>query len=656
MHAKPGRTAVRRTLLVTVLTVLLLGMIPVISTAVSSETSAQIQGHAVSISSGHFNTCAASRGVARCWGMGNAAQNGNGDAYRRTIPTPVVGMTDATVIASGSEFTCALLRSGRVQCWGSLYGSAVPIDIAGITDATAMDASGGNVCAVLADHSLKCWGSNSGGQLRTNAFQSTLTPQTMADVSNVASVDVGYNDICVVHTDATAGCWGYNLGHYNAAPSSVRSISAGWYHACAVLLNGTVRCWGQNGGGELGNGTTTASSSPVEAVGITNAISVSAGEHNTCAVLGDGTAKCWGANTNGEVGDGTTTRVTTPKTVNGLDHVTAISIDSTHSCAAQWNREIRCWGANEEGWLGNGTVIASLVPVTAVGAFPIIEAPASPTSLIATPGDSSAQISFTAGADGGEPVANYEYQIDGSSWLPLDPTDAISPIIIGGLSNGTSASIRIRAVNDIGDSGAPSDPVAVSPRGVPSAPISVSATAGSESASIRFASIIDGGAPIEKFQFSVDDGGTWSDAQNGTSSPVTIPDLTNGVTYSIRIRAVNVAGPGAASSAVSVTPSFPAPAIGSVSSPVSHQILINWSTLTPSVGRVLWYRALVFQTGSVIRVSSCWASRSSQSCTAVRHFANSTTYDVSIKAVLGLGGHVHRSTLLSSPIQITSHG
>ena len=107
----------------------------------------------------------------------------------------------------------------------------------------------------------------------------------------------------------------------------------------------------------------------------------------------------------------------------------------------------------------------------------------------------------------------------------------------------------------------------------------------------------------------------------------------------------------------SVTLAAPAPTIGSVSAPARRQVLINWSTLTPSVGRVLWYRALVFQTGTSTKVATCWGASTDQSCTANRReIANSTTYDVSIKAVLGLGGHVHRSTLLSSPIQITSHG
>jgi alpha-tubulin suppressor-like RCC1 family protein len=40
-------------------------------------------------------------------------------------------------------------------------------------------------------------------------------------------------------------------------------IGGGTYHSLALLKNGTTKAWGYNGTGQLGNGTTTNSSTPV---------------------------------------------------------------------------------------------------------------------------------------------------------------------------------------------------------------------------------------------------------------------------------------------------------------------------------------------------------------------------------------------------------
>ena len=77
--------------------------------------------------------------------------------------------------------------------------------------------------------------------------------------------------------------------------------------------------------------------------------------------------------------------------------------------------------------------------------------PSAPTSLSATAGDRQVQISFTAGADGGSPITNYEYTINGgTTWTQLNPADGTSPVTIPGLTNGTSYTLALRAVNAVG--------------------------------------------------------------------------------------------------------------------------------------------------------------------------------------------------------------
>jgi len=76
-----------------------------------------------------------------------------------------------------------------------------------------------------------------------------------------------------------------------------------------------VKCWGYNADGELGNGSTTQSSTPVTVRGITDAIAVSAGSQHTCAVLSGGGARCWGTNEFGQLGNGKTGNSSIPVAV-----------------------------------------------------------------------------------------------------------------------------------------------------------------------------------------------------------------------------------------------------------------------------------------------------------------------------------------------------
>jgi hypothetical protein len=189
-----------------------------------------------------------------------------------------------------------------------------------------------------------------------------------------------------------------------------------------------------------------------------------------------------------------------------------------------------------------------------IAAASLPSAPAAPTSLVATGGDGQASISFTAGSDRGTAISNYKYSLDGTTYTALSPIDVSSPITIPGLTNGTSYSIYLKAVNANGD-GTASTAVSVTPSTTPAAPTSLVATAGDGQASISFTAGSNGGSAITNYKYSID--GTTYTALSpvDTSSPITIPGLTNGTSYSIYLKAVNANGDGTASTAVSVTPS-----------------------------------------------------------------------------------------------------
>jgi len=182
--------------------------------------------------------------------------------------------------------------------------------------------------------------------------------------------------------------------------------------------------------------------------------------------------------------------------------------------------------------------------------------------------DSSAVCYFISpSANGGAEITNYEYSIDdGSTWAAASPAQTSSPIVISGLVNGTTYAMRLRAVNEAG-AGVSSNAVSVKPIAPASAPSISSVTAGNGQATLSIsapAQIND--SSLSGYDYSINNGSTWSHFASVTG-PFTITGLTNATAYQVKVRAVNSAGAGEASSVVTVNPTklIPAkPAIASV--------------------------------------------------------------------------------------------
>src|SRR5665213_2287289 len=141
---------------------------------------------------------------------------------------------------------------------------------------------------------------------------------------------------------------------------------------------GSVLAWGDNGDGELGNGTVTASSVPVavSAPPGTTFVQIAAEDDGSLALSSTGQVYAWGYNGQGELGDGSTTNSDTPVAVSagaipGGATITQIAGGGRHSLALSSTGQLYTWGLNVYGQLGDGTTTNSDVPVAvSAGAIP----------------------------------------------------------------------------------------------------------------------------------------------------------------------------------------------------------------------------------------------------------------------------------------------
>jgi alpha-tubulin suppressor-like RCC1 family protein len=196
-----------------------------------------------------------------CRGDNSTGQLGQGDQAPRAEPVEVPGIEDAVGLFAGSRHTCAVLRSGKLVCWGN--------------------SARGQVGFVGA-----------GGE----------RPHVLEGMNDIVGGGANGDATCVIHATGGVTCWGPRLPSIHTYPptdiagaSGAVGVAASEDHACLVQKTGEVWCWGRNNVGQLGDGSTIDSwNTAVQVKGLTGAIRVTTVLGRSCAVLASGGVSCWG--------------------------------------------------------------------------------------------------------------------------------------------------------------------------------------------------------------------------------------------------------------------------------------------------------------------------------------------------------------------------
>jgi alpha-tubulin suppressor-like RCC1 family protein len=346
----------------------------------------------IAISAGYDHSLALrADGVAFAWGRNAEGQLGIGNKGVKRSPTEVIDLgnpsnplPDVVEISAGDTHSLFRLTNGKVRACGNNASGQIgdnsttertrPVEVTGLSNVIAIQAATDFSTALKSDGTLWCWGYNVDGQLGNGLTGNLAVPTQVGGLNNVIGFSGGSQHQAVVTAGGDILTWGangsYQLGNGTnisrlqsgpispiPADTSIRwkIVKSGGFHTIALKTDGTVWAWGVNTNGQLGDGTTTNRSIPVQVKNLSQVVAIACGNEHSLAIKADGTVWCWGKNEYGQIGDGTTMNRNEPVQVirsTGLSNVIGISGGAFHSLALRADGMAYAWGFNAYGQLG----------------------------------------------------------------------------------------------------------------------------------------------------------------------------------------------------------------------------------------------------------------------------------------------------------------
>lgn len=240
------------------------------------------------LGAGQRHACAALQsGTLWCWGANDSGQLGPGAPGGSSMPSQAVDKGNqpimAVAVAGGVSHTCAVRPDHTLWCWGSdvdgelgdgaMAAINTPVQVATLgAHVTSVAAGAHFTCALMDTGGLDCFGLNDHGQAGAAGGQPVAVPAPLA-LSSLTRVTLGAAHGCARRDGGDVFCWGANAhgqlgdGSMNDSPSPVRPrggagvIAGGLAHSCAARADG-IDCWGADAGGQLGNGLLSDRDSP----------------------------------------------------------------------------------------------------------------------------------------------------------------------------------------------------------------------------------------------------------------------------------------------------------------------------------------------------------------------------------------------------------
>lgn len=226
------------------------------------------------------------------WGRNQYGQLGLGNTTYYSSPKQVGALTDWLYVAACAYSTMAIKTDGTLWGWGigTLYqlglGNSTnyssPKQVGTDTNWSKIYGSGNgvnqNYVALKTDGTLWVWGNNGNGQLGLGDTTTRTSPVQVGSAT-WSYLATGGSSMATIKSDGTLWTVGYNnlgqLGLGNQTQySSQKQVGAltnwsliaetGEKAYVAVKTNGTLWSWGNGSYGQLGLGSTSSYSSPVQ--------------------------------------------------------------------------------------------------------------------------------------------------------------------------------------------------------------------------------------------------------------------------------------------------------------------------------------------------------------------------------------------------------